>query len=229
MQIQNYYENWDGKHSKLKQIFIKCPYFTRVLTWTFLHTWSIYHPLGETVIELIVKLGTLFPTNVKKTLLIFFPGMVNKWNKLEAGMKNSKSLRIFKHQLSKKTKLDLLHQLPKCHGYGSVHHCRVRLGLSALKFQRFSYTLIMLIPDTKCPSCESSPEDPNHYYLTCPTYSAPRNELLRNLATILPADFITNKEKLLHTIIFGCKSNADVCPKIRKYISQTHRFELTSA
>ena len=40
----------------------------------------------------------------------FFPSMVNKWNKLEAGIKNSKSLRIFKHQLSKKNKLDLLHQ-----------------------------------------------------------------------------------------------------------------------
>ena len=117
--------------------------------------------------------------------------MVNKWNKLEAGIKNSKSLRIFKHHLSKKNKLDLLHQLPNCNGHGSVHHCRLRLGLSALKFQRFSYNLI---PDTKCPSCGSEPEDPSHYFLICPTYSAPRNELLRNLATILPVDFITNKE-----------------------------------
>ena len=148
--------------------------------------------------------------------------MVNKWNKLEAGIKNSKIIRIFKHKLSKKNKLDLLHQLPKCHGHGNVHHCRLRLGLSALKFQRFSY-------NTKCPSCGSGPEDPSHYFLTCPTYSAPRNELLRNLATILPADFITNKEKLLLKILFGCKSNADVCPMMHKYISQTHRFELTSA
>ena len=31
--------------------------------------------------------------------------MVSKWNKLEAGIKNSKSLRIFKHQLSKKTQI----------------------------------------------------------------------------------------------------------------------------
>ena len=152
--------------------------------------------------------------------------MVNKWNKLEVGIKNCKSLRIFKHQLRKKNKLDLLHQLPKCHGHGSVHHCRLRLGLNALTFQRFSYNLI---PDTKCPGCGSGPEDPSHYFLTCPTYSARRNELLRNLATILPADFVTNKEKLLHTILFGCKSNADVCPMIHKYISQTHRFELTFA
>ena len=138
--------------------------------------------------------------------------MINKLNKLVADIKNSKSLLIFKHQLSKK-KLDLLHQLPNCHGQGSVQHYRLRLGLSALKFQRFSYSLI---PDTKCPSCGSGPEDPSHYFFICPTYSAPRNELLRNLATILPVDFITNKEKNLHTILFGCKSNADVCPMINK-------------
>ena len=41
----------------------------------FLHTWSIYSPLGETVIGPLVRL---------------------------AGIKNSKSLCIFKHQLSKK-------------------------------------------------------------------------------------------------------------------------------
>ena len=58
----------------------------------------------------------------------FFPSMVNKWNKLEAGKKNSKSLRICKHQLSKNNKLDLLHQLLNCNGHGSVHHCRLRLG-----------------------------------------------------------------------------------------------------
>ena len=153
--------------------------------------------------------------------------MVSKWNKLEAGIKNSKSLGIFKHQLSKnKNKLDLLHQLPNCNGHGSVHHCRLRLGLSAPKFQRFSYNLL---PDTRCLSCGSGPEDPSQYFLLCPTYSAPRNELLRNLATILPVDLITNKEKLLQTILFGCKSNADVCPMIYKYISQTRRFQLTSA
>ena len=48
-----------------------------------------------------------------------------------------------------------------------------------------------------------------------------------NLATILPVDFIPNKDKLLHSILFGCKSNADVCAMAHKYMSR--RFELTSA
>ena len=119
-------------------------------------------------------------------LFVPYKCKINSFNfLLEVGIINSKSLRILKNQLSKLNKLDLLHQLPKCHGHGSVHHCRLRLGLSALKFQCFSYNSI---PDTKCPSCGSAPKDPSHYFLTCPTYSAPRNELLRNPATILPAD-----------------------------------------
>ena len=46
----------------------------------------------------------------KKT---FFPSMVNKWNKLEAGIKNIKSLCIFKHQLSKEIQVGPAPPTPK--------------------------------------------------------------------------------------------------------------------
>ena len=74
--------------------------FYNFLAWTFLHTWSLYNRLGKTVIEPLVKLGT--PLTIKSFEKLFFPSMVSKWNKLEAGIKHSRRLRIFKHQVRSK-------------------------------------------------------------------------------------------------------------------------------
>ena len=53
----------------------------------------------------------------------------------------------------------------------SVHHCRLRLGLSARNSQRFQYGFIS---NMSCDSCNYAREDVRHYIFFCPAFAAQR-------------------------------------------------------
>ena len=53
----------------------------------------------------------------------------------------------------------------------SVHHCRLRLGLSALNSQRFQYGFIS---NMSCDSCNHAREDVRHYIFFLPSICGPK-------------------------------------------------------
>ena len=104
----------------------------------------------------------------------FLPSMILAWNKLPTNIKESATLNIFKTICSEKTEKPQYKHI--CTGPGYRHHTRIRLGLSALNQQRFTYNLI----ETKfCDNCRDKDESPKHYFLECPQYEIFRITLLR--------------------------------------------------
>ena len=65
----------------------------------------------------------------------------------------------------------------------SVHHCRLRLGLSVLNSQRFQYGFIS---NMSCDSCNNAREDIRHSIFFCPAFATQRQALMEDLTALLP-------------------------------------------
>jgi hypothetical protein len=164
----------------------------------------------------------------------FLPKTVREWNTLPAEIKSSDTLHTFK------TKLKLHLYCPKNKlyrfdiGVGSIHLCRMRMGLSALNFHRFTYNFI---DNPKCLNCNSSCEDVYHYMLSCPRYAAERSILLTQLAQLYPlyiqndelVESVTMRRSFLKSIVYGeselnYEQNVCVLNHVKTYITNTKRF-----
>ena len=108
----------------------------------------------------------------------FYPQTIKDWNSLSRNLRLATSIDTFKEGLKSMT---------GCKANPLFHHnstksdidlTRVRLGLSALSAQRFEYKHIK---DPRCLNCGAKSEDPEHFFLTCPTFSIPRITLLLNV------------------------------------------------
>ena len=82
----------------------------------------------------------------------FLPSTILAWNKLPTNNKESVTINIFKIICSEKTEKPQYKHI--CTGPEYRHHTRIRLGLSALNQQRFTYNLIetkfcVIIVETK--------------------------------------------------------------------------------
>jgi hypothetical protein len=112
----------------------------------------------------------------------FFPQSIKDWNNLPQQTREATSLASFKDYQKKttgyKTNPNYHHNSSKA----AINHTRIRLGLSGLSSQRFNYNHI---PNPQCLTCGAANEDPIHYFLLCPTYSAPRPALLEGICEIL--------------------------------------------
>ena len=126
---------------------------------------------------------------------------VKLWNSLPVELRSVYSLNIFGF----KVKIRLYREfnvkfIPKLYsftplGKAPVHHCRLRLGLSALYFHRFTYNFIDI---NTCPRCNAPSENTTHFILHCPAYAAPSAAMMRNLSNHLP-DNILNQPILLES------------------------------
>ena len=106
------------------------------------------------------------------------------WNRIDLNIRESGSNKLFKtklrQQLCKLSKLSNVYN--KTSGQASVHHARMRMGLSALNAHRRKYNFIN---DNMCPLCNMRAESTHHYFLVCPALATPRTTLLSRLLQIL--------------------------------------------
>ena len=100
-------------------------------------------------------------------------------------LKESDSINIFKEKLkrlygpNKSIKL-----YSHGHGWHTVNHCRLRLGLSHLKHHLFRYNIIQ---SAHCENvtCDNLPETSSHFLLYCPRYEPQRRSMLKEISKII--------------------------------------------
>ena len=109
-----------------------------------------------------------------------------------------------------------------CTGKEGIWLCRLRLGLSALNFHRYTY---QLINNPFCPHCPNTQETNSHYFFVCPSYSIARQTLLNELRDI--GIDTTNKTQLLTVILHGSSNTsiAEILPIIFNYLKISNRFK----
>ena len=92
----------------------------------------------------------------------FVPSSIKAWNNLPVGILGATSFYIFKSCIVNMNKIiDMFHtNLYRFYiSRATVHHCRLRMGLSALDSQRFQYGFIS---NMSCDSCNYAREDVRH-------------------------------------------------------------------
>jgi hypothetical protein len=132
-----------------------------------------------------LRTGCNITTPQSKTTVFqksFFPQSIDDWNGLDLLTRNAKTVESFKENNKKKCKFKinrLYHQYPS---KAVTNHTRMRLGLSGLAFQRYTYNHI---DNPKCPLCPAKCEDLVHFFMTCPAHANHRDEFMTNICLIL--------------------------------------------
>lgn len=157
---------------------------------------------------------------------------VKLWNTLPHDIRSVDSLNSFKVKLKQHLYRQFpIRFIPSLYSYLplgklSVFQCRLRLGLSALNFHRFTYNFI---DDKSCPKCHAAREDTSHYLFACPAYAALREALLRELSNHLPNNIINNHQVLESYLLYGSPeldldTNLAIFSHFHVYLGATGRF-----
>ena len=107
-------------------------------------------------------------------------------------------------------------------GKAAVNHTRIRLGLSALNFQRFQYNL-------SCDKCGARREDAAYLLFYCQAYAVPRQTLIQSLHQILPDDLFRPQKHLEQILLYGSNAlnlseNLTIFKLIREFLLASGRF-----
>ena len=125
---------------------------------------------------------------------------------MNPALRSSSSIEHFKLNL-KKQHLRATPFFPDLYsrfiGKSAVNHTRIRLGLSALNFQRFQYNFV---DNMSCDKCGVRREDAAHFLFHCPAYDVSRQTLIQSLHQILPDDLFRPQKHLEQILQYG--SNA---------------------
>ena len=143
--------------------------------------------------------GDIARVNARTALYFnsFFPCTIRDWNSLSIDTRQKPSLESFKKGLLKLSNVVKHKHFSYSIGRASVHHCRMRMGLSAIAKQRNDYNLT---ENLHCINCGYHREDLEHFFFFCPTYRAQRTLLLTNIAHLFDLN--------LETVLYGILSNA---------------------
>ena len=169
--------------------------------------------------------------------LSFFWRVIEIWNSMSLCVRESPSLASYKVALKamffyKHSKFFDLHT-PKA----SVHHARMRMGLSALNAHRKKFNFIDF---NHCPYCGQKPEDPVHFFLKCPYHAIHRTRLVGTIHPItitkIPNLIInpasrTDFSAFTNLLLFGSEllsfdENIAMFKAVHEYIYRTKRFEM---
>jgi hypothetical protein len=114
----------------------------------------------------------------------FIPATIRLWNSLDAPIKDSISLDVFKNKIKRLFTPNKLYR-PHLTGHsrGHIQLTRLRLGLSGLNSHRKSYHFINF---STCPTCGHRNENTSHFLLNCPTYAAPRAVMITEVSGLVP-------------------------------------------
>jgi hypothetical protein len=103
------------------------------------------------------------------------------WNTLELNIRQSNSVKQFKDALILLSSYKP-NKLYDCFSSeSSIHHARMRMGLSGLNAHRKKYNFIQ---HNFCPLCGMKNEDPIHFLLLCPYQAAPRAVMMREISAL---------------------------------------------
>ena len=145
----------------------------------------------------------------------FLPSFVRKWNDLSDEAKRSSSVISFKNYLNH-NRMSVLKYFYTGNRKTQILHTRLRIKCSSLNSDLYSKNI------TESPFCRCRQvENPHHYLLCCPFYTAQRNELLNAVSEYQTIS--------LNLLLFGDASlpyitNVLKFEKVQKYISDTKRF-----
>ena len=115
----------------------------------------------------------------------YFPKTIREWNNMSNEIKASGSLNIFKSKLKEIYEPNKSNPLfGYGHGWSKINHCRIRLGLSHLRKQLFTYHLIES-PFCEKIECNNIPETPKHFFLECPKYFNQRRKMLQSITDLM--------------------------------------------
>ena len=108
----------------------------------------------------------------------YYPQTIKDWNSLPRILRLAPSIDSFKEGHKSMTGCKANPLFHHSSSKAEINLTRIRLGLSGLSAQRFDYKHI---DDPSCPTCGAKSEDPEHFFLTCPTFSQARINLLQNV------------------------------------------------
>ncbi len=120
----------------------------------------------------------------------FYPSTAREWNNMEQEHKNSLSVQAFKSKLTaRQPRNELFYYGPRRE---NIILTRMRIGCSALNAHLY-YNLHVI--DSACCPCGFPNENPRHYFLECPIYTANRNTLM------LVLEPNTQAQDILHGVV----------------------------
>ena len=169
-------------------------------------------------------------TRTEKFQSSFYPHCLSEWNKLDPEIRLSPSIAAFKTKL-----LSKIRPLPKSvfrihDPTGLAYLTQLRVGLSKLNFHKFKHNF----RDTVNPMCPTNDgiEDTEHFSLLCPSFEAPRRDLLAGVSALLRPLGHTNlsNEFLMQILLYGDKDftdglNRDILLLTLCFIHKTGRFD----
>ena len=203
------------------------------LTPQYLHVWIPQPVVNQYRLRSIENAVLPIPySRLSSTRSAFIHSTVKLWNNLDISIRSADTLNTFKNRVTTHCNKHFNPRfIPSLYsfyptGTAPVHHCRLRLGLSALNFHRFTYNFI---EDKACPNCNSTREDTSHFLFTCPAYADPRAVLMENLRNCLPQNITSNNTVLENVLIFGShdldfETNMTVFQEVFRFLDATGRF-----
>jgi len=151
----------------------------------------------------------------------FFPKTTREWNRLPAETKASLSFYSFKKIVQPKQFKNLYF---KTHiGKHGAWLSRIRMGLSALNFQRFTYGLL---EDPTCPKCNNGRESAIHYFWDCTSYVAARDIMVGRING--ETEIQANRDNILSIVLQGkidIKYHKIIYNIATEYMASTLRFK----
>jgi len=161
----------------------------------------------------------------------FIPRTVKDWNNLDNSTKAAQTLASFKCQMKSKLFPTKVQLYSRGRGKHAINHARMRMGLSHLRHQLYSFGIIQV---AKCIQCGYKQETAMHYLLVCHKYADIRITMLNDIATYITAqghviDY-NNKRNLSRILLDGSTEfpyhvNRVIFVHVQQYIEQTNRFQ----
>ena len=136
------------------------------------------------------------------------PYTIIEWNKLDLGVRKSKSYAIFSNTLLKpgRPNQNVIYNINISVGLKIL--TLLRLGLSYLNEHRFNHIFQNCI-NPLC-SCNLEIESTSHFLLHCHHYTNIRLTLIKNIAEIISNTFNITNEYLVNLLLFGSPEYAEI-------------------
>ena len=152
-----------------------------------------------------------------------------EWNALEPSFRQETSLNSFKCKTKNIYRVSSNHIFAKLTGRASVHHTRLRLGLSPLKKHLSSYGII---DNSICEYCGIEEECSIHYLMHCPNFSIERTTMLVALSNLLSTQLLSqlvNEKLMVQCLLNGMEQlnnekNVALFSIVFHFINSTGRF-----
>ena len=161
--------------------------------------------------------------------IMFFPSLVNEWNKLDQNIRSSENLFIFKKKLLKFIRPSG-NSVFRCHDPKRIKLLsRLRLGLSHLRERKFKHGFL----DSLNPicSCGQNIETSTHFLLHCSNYSNERLTFLNIIRNIDSNILSKNDLKVTETLLYGDSSydntkNTLIMNATMEFLFASKRFDV---